>query len=274
MAHERGMGTPFGARRRQIACELGPSSQLLVGALCRRRARRRDDHGNGGPRVPERRQRRRLLVRRTPGRPTAGTACARRSCSPALRRSRRGTSPAGSASAGRARGANGGDAWIQAGIASMPGLDPFVYAEITREGQRPRVHGLARGRRGRPQPQDRRPRDVAVGKGWWRIWLDGQAVTAGSAARVVRALGADRDGRELERQVGRRATVRLPVRARLGLVRRRRLVAAVRLRAPLPRRGQPARATSRRHRRSRRLSPDAGERRASSRTRSSPASAS
>ena len=36
---------------------------------------------------------------------------------------------------GPGQGANGEDAWIQAGVASMPGMDPFLYAEITREGR-------------------------------------------------------------------------------------------------------------------------------------------
>ena len=38
---------------------------------------------------------------------------------------------------GPGQGPNGEDAWIQAGIASMPGMDPFLYAEITRGGRDP-----------------------------------------------------------------------------------------------------------------------------------------
>src|SRR3990170_1244047 len=38
---------------------------------------------------------------------------------------------------GPGQGANGQNAWIQAGVASMPGMDPFIYAEIAREGRAP-----------------------------------------------------------------------------------------------------------------------------------------
>lgn len=78
---------------------------------------------------------------------------------------------------GPKQGVNGGDAWIQAGIASMPGMEPFVYAEITREGRDPEFilleEGVPVGRSHRVAvlEMSRRP-------GWWRIWLDGQAMTA------------------------------------------------------------------------------------------------
>src|SRR5262245_21203186 len=38
---------------------------------------------------------------------------------------------------GPGQGANGEDAWIQAGIASLPGMDPMSYAVITRSGLAP-----------------------------------------------------------------------------------------------------------------------------------------
>jgi hypothetical protein len=72
---------------------------------------------------------------------------------------------------------NGEDAWIQAGIASVPGVQPFLYAEITRGGRYPKFIVL----------QDAVPigesHSVAVlemsGRpGWWRIWVDGSPVTA------------------------------------------------------------------------------------------------
>jgi hypothetical protein len=75
---------------------------------------------------------------------------------------------------GPGQGSKGEDAWIQAGIASMPGMDAFVYAEITREGRAPEFILIAEG--------------VAVGEshkiavletagrpGWWRVWVDGNA---------------------------------------------------------------------------------------------------
>lgn len=78
---------------------------------------------------------------------------------------------------GPGQGAKGGNAWIQAGIASMPGLGPLLYAEITREGFDPEFVVLAES--------------VTVGRGykiavlemsgrngWWRVWLDGVPVTA------------------------------------------------------------------------------------------------
>ena len=61
---------------------------------------------------------------------------------------------------GPGQGANGEDAWIQAGIASMPGMDPFVYAEVTRDGRATGVHPDRRRCRDRREPQDRSARDV------------------------------------------------------------------------------------------------------------------
>ncbi len=77
---------------------------------------------------------------------------------------------------GPGQGANGEDAWIQAGIAATPGVDPFLYAEVTRDGRKPELIHVAKG--------------VEVGEnhtiavlelsgrpGWWRVWVDGEAVT-------------------------------------------------------------------------------------------------
>lgn len=77
---------------------------------------------------------------------------------------------------GPGQGASGGDAWIQAGIASMPGMPPFVYAEITREGRDPEFVLVEQG-----VPVGRSHRlavlEMSGRPGWWRVWLDGQAVT-------------------------------------------------------------------------------------------------
>jgi hypothetical protein len=77
---------------------------------------------------------------------------------------------------GPGQGANGEDAWIQAGIASMNGVEPFIYAEITRGGRYPQFILLesdvrvGETRRLAVLEMSRRP-------GWWRVWLDGHPVT-------------------------------------------------------------------------------------------------
>ncbi|MCS7006483.1 MAG: hypothetical protein RMM28_03940 [Thermoleophilia bacterium] len=78
---------------------------------------------------------------------------------------------------GPGQGPNGADAWIQAGMASVPGAAPFSYVEIARPGsERPELRvveeGLAPGRPHRfaVLEMGRRP-------GWWRVWIDGQPMT-------------------------------------------------------------------------------------------------
>jgi hypothetical protein len=77
---------------------------------------------------------------------------------------------------GPGQGPNGEDAWIQAGVASVPGADPFLYAEITRPGREPELVVLEQG-----VPVGRSHQvavlEVAGRPGWWRVWVDGQAVT-------------------------------------------------------------------------------------------------
>ena len=73
---------------------------------------------------------------------------------------------------GPGQGPNGTDEWIQVGIASLPGMEPVLYAEITKPGRAPNFQVL----------EDEVPvgesRQVAVlemgGRpGWWRIWVSG-----------------------------------------------------------------------------------------------------
>jgi hypothetical protein len=77
---------------------------------------------------------------------------------------------------GPGQGAGGETLWLQVGIASIPDTPTMVYAEITRGGQEPVFVPLLQG--------------VAVGEShrvavlemsgranWWRVWLDGKAVT-------------------------------------------------------------------------------------------------
>jgi len=88
---------------------------------------------------------------------------------------------------GPGQGANGGDAWIQAGLATVPGMGTMLYAEITREGRAPQFVQLAAG-----VPVGRSHRiavlEMAARPGWWRVWVDGKARTgpvrlAGSSGR-------------------------------------------------------------------------------------------
>lgn len=77
---------------------------------------------------------------------------------------------------GPGQGANGEDAWIQAGIASMPGMEPFLYAEVTREGRAPEFVLIEQG-----VPVGRSHRiavlEMSGRPGWWRVWVNGQAMT-------------------------------------------------------------------------------------------------
>lgn len=78
---------------------------------------------------------------------------------------------------GPGQGANGGDAWIQAGIASWPGMEPMVYAEITQEGRDPEFIALDEGVQV-GESHKLAVLEMAGRKGWWRIWLDGEPATA------------------------------------------------------------------------------------------------
>jgi hypothetical protein len=77
---------------------------------------------------------------------------------------------------GPGQGANGQTLWLQVGVASLPQTPPMVYAEITRGGQDPVFVPLLQN------IQVGESHKVAVlemsGKpNWWRVWLDGSAVT-------------------------------------------------------------------------------------------------
>lgn len=77
---------------------------------------------------------------------------------------------------GLGQGADGKDAWIQAGVASLPGMEPFIYAEVTRGGHDPKFilieEGVAVGR-----AHTFAVLEVAGRPGWWKVWVDGQPVT-------------------------------------------------------------------------------------------------
>jgi hypothetical protein len=77
---------------------------------------------------------------------------------------------------GPGQGARDGDAWIQAGIASLRGLGTVLYAEITREGRGRELivveDGVALGHAYRVAVVElaRRP-------GWWQVRVDGRPAT-------------------------------------------------------------------------------------------------
>ncbi len=73
-------------------------------------------------------------------------------------------------------GPNGEDMWIQVGLASMPDLGTFLYAEVARAGRSPQFILLednvpvGESRRLAVLEMSRRPER-------WRVWVDGQPVT-------------------------------------------------------------------------------------------------
>lgn len=73
-------------------------------------------------------------------------------------------------------GAGGRDQWLQAGLAVLPDTRPLVYVEVT-DGAGPRFTLLEADL---PAGASRRLAvlEVAGRPGWWRVWVDGKAVTA------------------------------------------------------------------------------------------------
>jgi hypothetical protein len=78
---------------------------------------------------------------------------------------------------GPGQGVNGEDAWIQAGIASVPGVEPFLYAEVTRGGRYPKFI-LIEDAVPLGQTHHVAVLEMSQRPGWWRIWVDGEPVTA------------------------------------------------------------------------------------------------
>ena len=77
---------------------------------------------------------------------------------------------------GPGQGANGEDAWLQVGIASVQGNAPYLYAEVVRDGRQPQLILLDEGL------QTGVSRRVAVLEtstqpDSWRVWVDGRPVT-------------------------------------------------------------------------------------------------
>ena len=77
---------------------------------------------------------------------------------------------------GPGQGANGEDEWLQVGIASLPGMDPMLYAEITKPGRTPQFRVLEGTV---PVGESRQVAVLEMGgrPGWWRVWLNGSPAT-------------------------------------------------------------------------------------------------
>jgi hypothetical protein len=77
---------------------------------------------------------------------------------------------------GPGQGPNGEDVWLQVGIGAMHGVEPFLYAEVTRPNRYPHFILLESGvkvgeaRRLAVLEMSGRP-------GWWRVWVDGNPRT-------------------------------------------------------------------------------------------------
>ena len=77
---------------------------------------------------------------------------------------------------GPGQGANGEDAWIQVGIASVEGAAPYLYAEFVRGGRQPQLILLDENLR---TGVSRRLAvlEMSAQPGSWRVWVDGRPVT-------------------------------------------------------------------------------------------------
>ena len=77
---------------------------------------------------------------------------------------------------GPGQGAGGEDAWIQAGIATVPGVEPFLYAEVTRGGRYPKFilleNDIEVG-----ESRSVAVLEVAGRPGYWRVWAEGKPAT-------------------------------------------------------------------------------------------------
>jgi hypothetical protein len=73
-------------------------------------------------------------------------------------------------------GPNGEDEWLQVGIATLPNLDPMLYAEITRPGVGPEFVPLEESV---PVGETRNLAVLEMNKraGYWRVWVSGKPVT-------------------------------------------------------------------------------------------------
>ncbi len=77
---------------------------------------------------------------------------------------------------GPGQGANGEDAWLQVGIASVEGTAPYLYAEVVRNGRQPQLMLLDQNLR---TGVSRRVAvlEMSTQPGSWRVWVDGRPAT-------------------------------------------------------------------------------------------------
>jgi len=83
-------------------------------------------------------------------------------------------------------GPGGTDSWLQAGVAALPGGEPFVYAEVVHPDRPPELRTIASnvapGRAHRLAVLEIKQRP-----GWWRVWVDGSVVV--EAIRLLGTVG-------------------------------------------------------------------------------------
>lgn len=72
-------------------------------------------------------------------------------------------------------GANGTDAWIQAGLIAREDGVVNLYYEVTRPGYRPKMTLVRGARAGRSYHVA--VLEIARRPGWWRVWVDGRPLT-------------------------------------------------------------------------------------------------
>jgi hypothetical protein len=77
---------------------------------------------------------------------------------------------------GPGQGANGEDAWLQVGIASVQETQPFVYAEIARDGRPPQFMLLREDLR-IGESHRVAVLEISGRPGWWQVWLNGNPAT-------------------------------------------------------------------------------------------------
>src|SRR5262245_13248096 len=78
---------------------------------------------------------------------------------------------------GPGAGPNGEDEWLQVGIASLPGMEPLLYAEVTRPGAAPQFVSLDETAHV-GEMQSLAVLEMSKRPGWWRVWVGGQPATA------------------------------------------------------------------------------------------------
>jgi hypothetical protein len=73
-------------------------------------------------------------------------------------------------------GPNGADQWLQVGLSAAPGSSGELYYEVARPGAPPRYVAVQTAVR----PGERHlvaVREMAARPNWWRVWIDGRAVS-------------------------------------------------------------------------------------------------